>query len=300
MDFKQQLNEKTEYINNIIDEYLPAADGMQEKVIEAAVYSVDAGGKRIRPMLIMEVYKLCGGTDMEVIKPFMAAIECIHTYSLVHDDLPAMDNDAYRRGKLTTHKKFGEDFGILAGDALLNYAYEIIFNALNEAVVNNSQYKNNMIKAAAVLSKKAGIYGMVGGQAVDVLLTDKKISEKQLDFIFNLKTAALIEASFMTGAILAGADEAAVKNMELAGNKVGMAFQIQDDVLDVIGDEKVIGKPVLSDEKNNKTTYVTLFGIDKALNDVKILSEEAVDIVKNAGHNEFLLELIEKLINRKK
>ncbi len=300
MDFKQQLNEKTEYINNIIDAYLPEVEGMQEKVIEAAVYSVDAGGKRIRPVLIMEVYKLCGGTDMEVIKPFMAAIECIHTYSLVHDDLPAMDNDAYRRGKLTTHKKFGEDFGILAGDALLNYAYEIIFNALNEAVVNNSQYKNNMIKAAAVLSKKAGIYGMVGGQAVDVLLTDQKISEKQLDFIFNLKTAALIEASFMTGAILAGADEATVKNMELAGNKVGMAFQIQDDVLDVIGDEKVIGKPVLSDEKNNKTTYVTLFGIDKALNDVKILSEEAVDIVKNAGHNEFLLELIEKLINRKK
>ena len=300
MDFKQQLNEKTEYINNIIDAYLPEVEGMQEKVIEAAVYSVDAGGKRIRPMLIMEVYKLCGGTDMEVIKPFMAAIECIHTYSLVHDDLPAMDNDAYRRGKLTTHKKFGEDFGILAGDALLNYAYEIIFNALNEAVINNSQYKNNMIKAAAVLSKKAGIYGMVGGQAVDVLLTDKKISEKQLDFIFNLKTAALIEASFMTGAILAGADETTVKNMELAGNRVGMAFQIQDDVLDVIGDEKVIGKPVLSDEKNNKTTYVTLFGIDKALNDVKILSEEAVDIVKNAGHNEFLLELIEKLINRKK
>lgn len=298
MDFKEQLNQKIEYINDIVYSYLPEVTGLQEKVIDASVYSVNAGGKRIRPLIIMESFKHCGGTDEDVIKPFMAAIEYIHTYSLVHDDLPAMDNDDYRRGKLTTHKKFGEDFGILAGDALLNYAYEIMLEAIEKASENDSPDKDNMIKAAMVLAKKAGMFGMVGGQAVDVLLTNKKINEQQLDFIFNLKTAALIESSFMIGVILAGADAKKVKEFEKAGNKVGIAFQIQDDILDVYGDEAKIGKPVLSDEKNNKTTYVSLYGLEKALKDVESLSEEAICIIKKSGNNEFLVQLIKKLINR--
>ena len=228
----------------------------------------------------------------------MCALECIHSYSLVHDDLPAMDNDDYRRGKLTTHKKYGEDFGVLAGDALLNYAYELMFNSM--LTIDNPDLLKNCVKTAQVIAKKAGIYGMVGGQSLDVWLTDKPMNESELEFIFNLKTGALIEGAFMAGAILAGADNSAILDIERAGNMVGVAFQIQDDILDVTSTQEMLGKPVFSDEKNNKTTYVTLYGMDKAKEDVRTLSENGIDIITKYGDNDFLVSLVLKLLNREK
>lgn len=298
MNFNQDLEEKVTEINQIIEKQLPRETGLQKLVIEAMNYSVKAGGKRIRPMIMMETYLLCGGTRKELVYPFMATLECIHTYSLVHDDLPAMDNDEYRRGKLTTHKKYGEDFGVLAGDGLLNYAYELMLQAMTKT--EDASELQNSVKAAQVIAKKAGIYGMVGGQSLDVFLTDKPMNPEQLDFIFHLKTGALIEAAFMAGAILAGANEDVIHNMEQVGSKVGYAFQIKDDILDVESTQEVLGKPVLSDEKNNKTTYVTIFGTNKAQSDVERLSEDAIRLLKQSGSNEFLIELIFKLINREK
>lgn len=297
MNYNEQLKLKVEDINRVIREYLPKEEGMQHRVIEAANYSVEAGGKRVRPLIMLETYKLFGGDNESEVYPFMAALECIHSYSLVHDDLPAMDNDDYRRGRLTTHKKYGEDFGILAGDALLNYAYEIMLSSITKLTADKVV---KAVKAAQIIAYKAGIYGMVGGQSLDVWLTDKSMDDKQLDFIFNLKTGALIEAAFMAGAVLAGADESAVADIEKAGNKVGVAFQIKDDILDVTSTQEKLGKPVFSDEKNNKTTYVTLYGMDKADRDVEALSKEAVDIINKYGNNDFLVSLILKLINREK
>ena len=297
MNYNEQLKLKVEDINRVIREYLPKEEGMQHRVIEAANYSVEAGGKRVRPLIMLETYKLFGGDNESEVYPFMAALECIHSYSLVHDDLPAMDNDDYRRGRITTHKKYGEDFGILAGDALLNYAYEIMLSSITKLTADKVV---KAVRAAQIIAYKAGIYGMVGGQSLDVWLTDKSMDDKQLDFIFNLKTGALIEAAFMAGAVLAGADESAVADIEKAGNKVGVAFQIKDDILDVTSTQEKLGKPVFSDEKNNKTTYVTLYGMDKADRDVEALSKEAVDIIKKYGNNDFLVSLILKLINREK
>lgn len=297
MNYNEQLKLKVEDINRVIREYLPKEEGMQHRVIEAANYSVEAGGKRVRPLIMLETYKLFGGDNESEVYPFMAALECIHSYSLVHDDLPAMDNDDYRRGRLTTHKKYGEDFGILAGDALLNYAYEIMLSSITKLTADKVV---KAVRAAQIIAYKAGIHGMVGGQSLDVWLTDKSMDDKQLDFIFNLKTGALIEAAFMAGAVLAGADESAVADIEKAGNKVGVAFQIKDDILDVTSTQEKLGKPVFSDEKNNKTTYITLYGMDKADRDVEALSKEAVDIIKKYGNNDFLVSLILKLINREK
>lgn len=298
IDFKKELLERTARIDKIVNSYLPEISGRAEYIKSAMDYSVQAGGKRIRPMIMLETYRLCGGTDEKCVYPFMAALEMIHTYSLVHDDLPAMDNDDYRRGKLTTHKKYGEDFGVLAGDALLNYAYELMFNSM--LTIDNPDLLKNCVKTAQVIAKKAGIYGMVGGQSLDVWLTDKPMNESELEFIFNLKTGALIEGAFMAGAILAGADNSAILDIERAGNMVGVAFQIQDDILDVTSTQEMLGKPVFSDEKNNKTTYVTLYGMDKAKEDVRTLSENGIDIIKKYGDNDFLVSLVLKLINREK
>jgi len=302
MKFENEINIHVNYMNDIIGKYLPVEEGMQITVIEAMNYSVLAGGKRLRPMILFEVFKMCGGTS-KVVEPFMAAIEMIHTYSLVHDDLPAMDNDDYRRGKLTTHKKFGEDIGILAGDGLLNFAYETMLKAFdfcdNDSSCDCVKVKS-VIKASKILCEKAGIYGMVGGQTLDVLLTNKTMNEEQLDFIFKLKTGALLEASFSIGATLAGASEQDIDNLLVVGEKVGLAFQIQDDILDVVSTQEVLGKPVLSDEKNNKTTYVTLYGMEKALLDVEKLSKEAIELLKKTGDNVYLEQLILKLMNREK
>ena len=294
--FKQEQEKNISYIEDVLKKYLPKNPSFQKTIYDAMEYSVMAGGKRLRPMMMYQAYKMFGGEDKELIEPFMAAIEMIHTYSLVHDDLPAMDNDTYRRGRKTTHVVYGEDMGILAGDALLNFAYETAIKGASAA-----KAAKNAINALAILSKKAGIMGMVGGQVVDVELTGKKLDEERLDFIFKLKTGALLEASLMVGAALAGADEKYIELMEQAGLNIGMAFQIQDDILDVTSTTEELGKPVHSDEKNDKTTYVSLYGLEKSHEDVEKYSKKALSIMEELPYeNQFLYTLIEKLINRRK
>ena len=296
--FMEELQQKVEHINNVLEKFLPAEEGQQRIIFEAMNYSVRAGGKRLRPMLMEETYHMFGGSSA-VIEPFMAAIEMIHTYSLVHDDLPAMDNDEYRRGKKTTHAVYGEAMGILAGDALLNMAYETAAKAFDMEVADA-----RVARAFTVLAKKAGVYGMVGGQVVDVeseKSDDCPITREKLDFIYRLKTGALIESSMMIGAILAGASSDEVSRMEQIAAKLGLAFQIQDDVLDVTSTLEVLGKPVGSDEKNNKATYVTFEGLDKAVSDVERISKEAEEQLDDLGYDDaFLKELFEYLIHREK
>ena len=295
MSFKALLQEKTREIEAMIETYLPAEEGFQKTIMEAMNYSVRAGGKRLRPMLMQETYSLFGGKG-EIIKPFMAAMEMIHTYSLVHDDLPAMDNDEYRRGKKTTWAVYGEDMGILAGDALLNYAFETACQAFSMPEADN-----NTGKALLVLARKAGIYGMIGGQVVDVQAAGRSIERERLDFIYALKTGALIESSMMIGAILAGASEEEVETVRKVALDVGLAFQIQDDILDVTSTLEVLGKPIHSDDKNEKTTYVTIEGLEKAKADVEQISRRAMETLRALPYeNPFLLDLIEMLITREK
>ena len=296
--FMEELQKKAEHINGVLEKFLPAEEGQQRIIFEAMNYSVRAGGKRLRPMLMEETYHMFGGSSA-VIEPFMAAIEMIHTYSLVHDDLPAMDNDEYRRGKKTTHAVYGEAMGILAGDALLNLAYETAAKAFDMEVADA-----RVARAFTVLAKKAGVYGMVGGQVVDVeseKSDDCPITREKLDFIYRLKTGALIESSMMIGAILAGASSDEISRVEQIAAKLGLAFQIQDDVLDVTSSLEVLGKPVGSDEKNNKATYVTFEGLDKAVSDVERISKEAEEQLDDLGYDDaFLKELFEYLIHREK
>ena len=296
MDIKAEIGRHTDEAEQIITSYLPEAQGYQKTVIEAMNYSFLAGGKRLRPILMLETYRLFGGKS-KVIEPFMAAIEMIHTYSLVHDDLPAMDNDEYRRGKKTTHVVYGEAMAILAGDALLTYAFETAAKALDIEPQNPG-----IGKAIRILSAKAGIYGMVGGQTVDVESENTcDMTKEKLDFIYRLKTSALIEASMMIGAVLAGATGSEQKIVEAVASKVGLAFQIQDDILDVTSTMEVLGKPIGSDEKNHKSTYVTYEGIEKAKQDVADLSEKAIAQMETlVVKNEFLTELLRYLISREK
>ena len=296
--FMEELQQKVEHINDVLEKFRPAEQGQQRIMFEAMNYSVRAGGKRLRPILMEETYHMFGGSSA-VIEPFMAAIEMIHTYSLVHDDLPAMDNDEYRRGKKTTHAVYGEAMGILAGDALLNLAYETAAKAFDMEVADA-----RVARAFTVLAKKAGVYGMVGGQVVDVeseKSDDCPITREKLDFIYRLKTGALIESSMMIGAILAGASSDEVSLVEHIAAKLGFAFQIQDDVLDVTITLEVLGKPVGSDEKNNKATYVTFEGLDKAVSAVERISKEAEEQIDELGYDDaFLKELFEYLIHREK
>ena len=294
-DFEQSMAERVQRAEQILDRYLPAEEGYQKTIFEAVNYSVRAGGKRLRPILMREVYEMCGGTDSQVIEPFMAALEMIHTYSLVHDDLPAMDNDNYRRGRLTTHKKFGEDMGILAGDALLNYAYETAFKAFD------SGGAERVAEALRILGQKAGMYGMVGGQVVDVEENGKFMDEATLLFVYETKTSALLEAAFMIGGILAGVSQEQIQSLELSAKKLGIAFQIQDDILDVVGDEEKLGKPVHSDERNEKSTFAAIHGIQKSSEKVKEYTEEALEILASfPGDKAFLEECMGWLTKRDK
>jgi geranylgeranyl diphosphate synthase type II len=292
------MDARREQVNRLLEAYLPAEEGYQKTIFEAMNYSIRAGGKRIRPILMQETYRMFGGTSA-AIEPFMAAIEMIHTYSLVHDDLPAMDNDFYRRGKKTTHAVYGEAIGILAGDALLNYAFETAARAFSLEPSNPA-----IGRAFSLLATKAGVYGMVGGQVVDVEAEKRgetAISREKLDFIYRLKTGALIEASMMVGAILADAPEAEITSIGQVAADIGLAFQIQDDILDVTSSTEVLGKPVGSDEKNEKSTYVTLEGLEKAAKDVERFSREAADILKQMNRDDaFLQEMIQYLVHRNK
>ena len=301
MNFKTELENRILYLEENLKRYLPEEAGYSRTVREAMNYSLLAGGKRIRPMLMFEVYQLFQGTS-ELIYPFMAAIEMIHTYSLVHDDLPSMDNDLYRRGKKTTHAVFGEGMAVLAGDGLLNYAFETVLTARI-----NADEMEICLRSLNVLAKKAGIDGMIGGQTADILAENigDSVDLEHLLFIHKNKTAALIEASIMIGAILAGATDDEVNKMEQIANKIGIAFQIQDDILDITSTLEVLGKETGSDDKNNKVTYVTLNGLDNSKLQVKKLSDEGIDILKsiethNGYNNLFLNELLCSMIAREK
>ena len=296
MNFSGEMKQKVNEIEAILDEYLPAAEGYQKQIMEAMAYSVTAGGKRLRPMLMQETFRLFGG-EGKVVEPFMAALEMIHTYSLVHDDLPAMDNDEYRRGRKTTHVVYGEAMGILAGDALLNYAFETAVKAFDIAPEKSLQIG----KAFKILAEKAGIYGMIGGQVVDVASCGKGLDEAMLNFIYELKTGALIESAMMIGAVLAGATQEQVRTVEKIASDVGIAFQIQDDILDVTSTQEELGKPIHSDEKNEKSTYVTIKGLDEAAKDVERISEEAVELLQSLNlENPYLTWLIQELVHRRK
>ena len=296
MSFKEKQIEKVREIEAVLQKHLPQQEGYQKTIMEAMEYSVMAGGKRLRPMLMQETYRLFGGRDA-LVEPFMAAIEMIHTYSLVHDDLPALDDDDYRRGRKTTHVVYGEAMGILAGDALLNFAFETAAKAFD--MYPERSYEIG--KALQILGCKAGIYGMIGGQVVDVASAGQGISKEVLDFIYELKTSALIESSMMIGAILAGAKEEDVCVIETIAKNVGIAFQIQDDILDVTSTAEILGKPILSDEKNEKTTYVTLVGLEKAKEYVETISMEAITLLHRfEAEDTFLEDLLRALIHREK
>ena len=293
---KELLPKKTEQIENIIYPFLPEEKGLQKTVLTAMNYSVKAGGKRLRPMLMLETYEMFGGKEPSVIAPFMAAIEMIHTYSLIHEDLPALDNDALRRGLPTAHVKFGEAMAILAGDALLNYAFETATKAFC-----GDERDIKIAKAMQILARKPGIYGMIGGQTVDVEEENKEISFDTLMYIHNNKTAALIACAMMIGAVFADASEEEVSVIERIANKVGLAFQIEDDILDVVSTSEELGKPVGSDEKNGKNTYVLFRGLEQSKKDAGQYTKEALQLFDGLEHkNEFLRELLVYLVGRKK
>ena len=306
--FEQELHNRAENIDKLLESYLPKEEGWAKCVAEAMNYSITAKGKRLRPMLMQETYQMFGGTGKEIM-PFMAAIEMIHTYSLVHDDLPAMDNDEYRRGRKTTHVVYGEAMAILAGDGLLNYAFETALQAFAIESIDTAK----AVKALTILAGKAGIYGMIGGQTADIEAENlgNQVTEEHLLFIHEHKTAALIQAAMMIGSVLGGADEAQTAVVEQAAYEIGIAFQIQDDILDVTSSLEVLGKQVGSDEKNNKTTYVTLKGLETASTEQKELSNRAIERLEGlqkdiaaqkntALQGDFLLALIRSLITRVK
>ena len=307
MNFKEELAQRTAEAEEVLKRYLPKEEGFQKQVLEAMSYSALAGGKRLRPVLMAESFRLCGGQG-DIVKPFMAALEMIHNYSLVHDDLPSMDNDEYRRGRKTTWTVYGEGMAVLAGDALLNYAFETAASAFD--LVENLPADRKMqgfravARALQILSGKAGVYGMIGGQCADICgeeLPEEKVTKELLWYIHKNKTAALIEAALVIGAVLAGASEEDTARLEKAAENIGIAFQIQDDILDVTSSLEVLGKPVGSDEKNHKVTYVSLNGLDQSRRDVAALSEEALEILRAfPQRNLFLEELVMTLINREK
>ncbi len=296
MNFKEELERRIREIENIIQAYLPREKGFQKTVIEAMNYSILAGGKRLRPLFMKETYDMMGGGGKEI-EPFLAAMEMVHTYSLIHDDLPAMDNDEYRRGRKTTHVMYGEGMAVLAGDGLLNLAFETAAKAFQMG-----DDPARVGRALALFAGKAGIYGMIGGQTADIEAEEKGgITEELLLFIHENKTAALIQSAMMTGAILAGASDRDVDRLEKIGYNIGVAFQIQDDILDVTGKTEILGKPVGSDEKNNKITYVTIKGLKQAQADQRALSEEAIALLGSFGRrNLFLEKLVEDLVTRNK
>ena len=295
MTFDEEYRIKLQEVEDIVDRFLPPEEGYQKTILSAMNYSVRAGGKRLRPMLMLETYRLFDGRS-KAIEPFMAAMEYIHTGSLVHDDLPCMDNDEYRRGKKTTWSVYGEDMGTLAGDALFFYAFETAGKAFDMNV--NAA---NAGKAMTLLAVKSGIYGMAGGQTVDVEMTGKALRKDQLRFIYELKTGALIEASMMIGAVLADASREDIMTVEQIAKRIGLAFQIQDDLLDITSTTEELGKPVHSDERNVKTTYVSLFGQEQAGIRARLLFEEAIELLETlTGENRFLKDLLVFLITRKK
>lgn len=299
-EFRIALEKAREEVNSVVVSYLPPEEGMARLIFEAMNYSVINGGKRVRPLLIRESFRAFGGNredEKTMVEPFMAALEMIHCYSLVHDDLPEMDNDMYRRGMLTTHAAYGADVAVLTGDGLLNYAYETVIKACLEAEPDSVAL---MIKAMDVLSSKAGVYGMVGGQTVDVTKTGQNLTDEEIGFIHAHKTGALLEAALMIGAVLAGVDDDSIRKIGIVANKVGIAFQIKDDILDVTSSSEVLGKPVHSDAEKNKVTYVTIHGLEESKQNALKLVDDAEAIFDELNlKGDFLKQILKYLVDRK-
>ncbi|MBO6133567.1 MAG: polyprenyl synthetase family protein [Lachnospiraceae bacterium] len=301
-NFDESLSEKSSEAWRIVSSFLPIDQGRMDNVVEAMNYSVEAGGKRLRPLLMMECYRAFNGSG-KVIEPFMAAIEFIHTYSLIHDDLPQMDNDEMRRGQPATHVKFGPGMATLAGDGLLNYAFETALRGYDREYLGDDS-KDLVTAAMKLLFSKSGLSGMLGGQALDVYSEKNGVllNQENIDYIYKNKTAALFEAAGMVGAILAAADESQVSTLRDSLSAVGYAFQIADDILDIEGDAVKLGKPIGSDEKNGKNTYVSLVGIEQSKKDVEKLTNEAISGLEKldikGDSKSFLRELFMNLIGR--
>jgi len=293
MIFKEQLNKYIELVDVHLSSYFDYENGYNNTLIESMKYSLFAGGKRLRPILALAAYDLFG-KDIGEIMPYACALEMIHTYSLIHDDLPAMDNDDYRRGKLTNHKVYSEGVAILAGDGLLNYSFEIM---LENALKQKNLYPH--IRSIKEIANSAGIDGMIGGQVVDLESENKTIKEEILNYIHINKTAALITAPLKVGAIIGGAKEEDIKNMEQIGLNLGLAYQIQDDILDVIGDENKLGKSIGSDMEKHKSTYPSLIGLESSIKRVKELTENVNSLLKPYNErSNFLLDLSNYLMQR--
>lgn len=301
----KKLAEIQENIENILSRYLPKVNHKENAIgIEAARYSFLNGGKRLRPILMYAAYELMtSDVEEEMISPYMAAMEMIHNYSLIHDDLPAMDNDALRRGKPTCHIVYGEANGILAGDILLNYAYETLFNALTKqlgADISGTKARR-LAQAASILSGYAGIEGMIGGQIADIAHEkDSKVSIETMRYIHEHKTSALIKACLEVGCILAGGSPSDQEKFSKIGNDLGLAFQIQDDILDCSSTEEVLGKPIGSDEKNGKMTFVSFYGENEAKKYVERLFEQINQTIEeyDPHHESMLAEVIIYIQNR--
>ncbi len=293
MNFKHDLKSKVIIVENLLKQYMPKEEGYQNTICQAMNYSLKAGGKRLRPILTLEACKIVGGNEEDVI-PFAVAIEMIHTYSLIHDDLPALDNDDLRRGRLTNHKVYGEAMAILAGDGLLNYAYEIM---LRESIGKENSQK--YLRAINEIAKASGIYGMIGGQVVDIESENKKINIDKLDFIHMNKTAAIMVGCMRAGAIIGGANEVQLENITKYARNIGLSFQIVDDILDIVGDESKLGKKVGSDIYNDKSTYPSLLGIERSKEIANELINEAKLSIDNVNENsEFLKKLADYIVDR--
>ncbi|CEO12693.1 polyprenyl synthetase family protein [Paraclostridium sordellii] len=293
MNFNCELKDRVNKIEQLLNEYMPKEEGYQKKVFESMNYSLKAGGKRLRPILTLEACKIVGGEEKDAIA-FAVAIEMIHTYSLIHDDLPALDNDDLRRGRKTNHKVYGEAMAILAGDGLLNYAYEIM---LKESIGKNDSEK--YLKAINEIAKAAGIYGMIGGQVVDIESEGKKIDMDKLDFIHMNKTAAIIIGCMRAGAIIGNATDKQLEDITKYAKNIGLSFQIVDDILDIVGDEAKLGKNVGSDIDNEKSTYPSLIGLEKSKEVANQLIKEAkASINQISKDNAFLNGLAEYIVDR--
>lgn len=291
LEFENILNNDISIVENRLEELLPACSNGQEEVVKAMKYSLSNGGKRIRPVLCLEFAKACGAERFDALD-FACAVEYVHTYSLIHDDLPCMDNDDMRRGKPSNHKEFGEAMALLAGDALLTHAFQIIAGAdLDDSKI---------ARACGLLAQNAGVQGMVGGQVIDLKYESETPDIKQLLSVHRLKTGALISAACLLGCIAAGADDRKIAAASAFAYDLGVAFQIKDDILDVTGTTQTLGKPVGSDAENNKTTYVTVRGIENAQNDVEKLTAAAVSRLGEFQNTQFLEALARYLVNRKK
>lgn len=288
-----KINNLREEINTYLDVYFRNKGTYNKLIYEASAYSVNIGGKRVRPILFTLCYNMYKNEYKEVL-PMACAIEMIHTYSLIHDDLPCMDNDDLRRGKATNHKVYGENIAVLAGD-----------NLLNEAMISMMEFSlkfgKQSLKAAHIIAVSSGAEGMIGGQVVDVISEGKKISKEELHYMHSKKTGALIKSAILGGAVLADAPDTDIKILEEYGEKLGLVFQIKDDILDVIGDAKTLGKNTNVDEENNKTNFITVYGLEKCNELCNTLSEECVNLLKSLSVNsDDLVKLTYSLLNREK